>query len=455
VTDPWGVVGPGFPDVVAQVFQAGTTLIDDAGLFVYSGAPGPGNLIASIASAGGTDQFGNGYGPGFSSFGALGTTAEITGAVIGMFSGLNVISELTPSGFFLYSPSGGAGNLIASLATAAGADQFGNAYPEGLNVTVGAISGTTFSGADFVIDSTGAYFYTGVPAAGNLLASIASTAVTDPHGNTVAPGGLAIYGAGGQQIFLGLHGTSSVLRFPSGAANELLPFAVASAIESPGAAQFIATALEGPQITLAGHGDWVGVQVNSPAADGSSSANGSIFRVDNAGTVTQVATWDNTGLNIREGSYLPSDGQQYVFGHATTALAAGVPIANGVTSFFGAQFSVEAGVTYRCKMIAKCIQGASAVAQFIGFSGVTTGGGTTQLFYKFIQDGTAQSYSIVTTQSNIGFMTSAAYVATRTFYLEMEGMFTPNAAGIVQMTARGNGGAFTVSPGTFFEIWRT
>jgi hypothetical protein len=50
----------------------------------------------------------------------------------------------------------------------------------------------TFDGTDFEINSAGAFFYSGVPAAGNLIISIAPVSGTDPHGNAY-PSGLAIY----------------------------------------------------------------------------------------------------------------------------------------------------------------------------------------------------------------------------------------------------------------------
>lgn len=73
MTDPWGVVGPGFPDTVVTVFQAGDTIINSGGLFIYSGTPGPATLILSITSSTTTaDPFGTPvrpsgltiYGPG-------------------------------------------------------------------------------------------------------------------------------------------------------------------------------------------------------------------------------------------------------------------------------------------------------------------------------------------------------------------------------------------------------
>src|SRR5208337_1142558 len=87
------------------------------------------------------------------------------------------------SGIFGYSPTVGSGNLIFSLSAAAGTDPYGNAYPQGINLAAGAISGTTFSGTDFIINSSGEFFYSGTPAAGNLIQSIAIADGTDGFGN--------------------------------------------------------------------------------------------------------------------------------------------------------------------------------------------------------------------------------------------------------------------------------
>jgi hypothetical protein len=77
---PW-TVGQGFPDTVATVFQAGDTIINSKGVFVYAGVPGAGNLIASIAGAAGTDQFGNPYRAGTFSY------DPADQAVAGLFDG--------------------------------------------------------------------------------------------------------------------------------------------------------------------------------------------------------------------------------------------------------------------------------------------------------------------------------------------------------------------------------
>jgi hypothetical protein len=80
------------------------------------------------------------------------------------------------SGFFVYSPAPGPGNLIGSWAAAAGTDPFGNPYPAGLSVEVGSLTGTDL------------FLYNGPPAAGNLLISLAAAGGADPHGNQYLQG---------------------------------------------------------------------------------------------------------------------------------------------------------------------------------------------------------------------------------------------------------------------------
>jgi hypothetical protein len=95
------------------------------------------------------------------------------------------------AGIFIYSPTPALGNLIGSWAAQAGTDPFGNSYPQGLNVTVGSITGTTFTGTNFILNSSGFFFYNGAPALGTLSTSIAPTAGTDTFGN-VYPAGIGL-----------------------------------------------------------------------------------------------------------------------------------------------------------------------------------------------------------------------------------------------------------------------
>jgi len=58
------------------------------------------------------------------------------------------------------------------------------------NVTAtGTITATTFAGTDFFINSAGAFFYSGTPALGRLIYSIANTPGTDKFGNNYLGGG--------------------------------------------------------------------------------------------------------------------------------------------------------------------------------------------------------------------------------------------------------------------------
>jgi hypothetical protein len=62
---------------------------------------------------------------------------------MGWQTGIPSILEIagSPAAIFIYSPSPGAGNLIGSWASIGGTDQYGNAYPEGIFVAAGEITG--------------------------------------------------------------------------------------------------------------------------------------------------------------------------------------------------------------------------------------------------------------------------------------------------------------------------
>ena len=74
-------------------------------------------------------------------------------------------------------------SLLISLASAAGIDDYGNAFPAGILAAAGVIEGPTLIGSD-------AFYYsgTGVPALGALIASVAQTAGTDSAGNAYVAG---------------------------------------------------------------------------------------------------------------------------------------------------------------------------------------------------------------------------------------------------------------------------
>jgi hypothetical protein len=148
----------------------------------------------------------------------------------------------------------------------------------------------------------GIFGYSPAPGPGNLVFSLTAPGVTtDPFANPVKSGGFAVYGAGGAIAFLGVSGAEDILQFFSGSAAEKNPAGIFTALLGALPAQFIASAFEGPQITLAGHQDFVDLQLNSPAVDGSSFANGALNYIDTNGAQTTDAFWDATGFNINKG----------------------------------------------------------------------------------------------------------------------------------------------------------
>jgi hypothetical protein len=65
--------------------------INSSGAFFYSGTPAAGNLIASIAPAGGGDEFGNAYVSGFSTYFLDGIVATTMTPTLGGFAGVSAI----------------------------------------------------------------------------------------------------------------------------------------------------------------------------------------------------------------------------------------------------------------------------------------------------------------------------------------------------------------------------
>lgn len=89
---------------------------------------------------------------------------------------------------FVYKSGGPVGALIGSWAGSAGTDPYGNAYPAGLDVASGSITGVVFTGVNFIFNSSGLFFYSGTPAQDNLIASIAAANGNDSFGNSYLQG---------------------------------------------------------------------------------------------------------------------------------------------------------------------------------------------------------------------------------------------------------------------------
>lgn len=165
-------------------------------------------LLAGVAALMGTSDYVPG-GPGTGRQPAPMNAPQAPELSIGVQPGtpniiraFQVIVSGTGSGIFVYSPTVGAGNLVASLAANSGTDPFGNFYPAGLNV--GKISsGHTHINTDGSIDINNSasqliatifpadqalLFYSPGGGANTLLQSVASASGTDQFGNKFLSG---------------------------------------------------------------------------------------------------------------------------------------------------------------------------------------------------------------------------------------------------------------------------
>jgi hypothetical protein len=73
-----------FPDNVATVFQAGGAVINALGAFFYAPSGGYGNLVGSITTGSGLDQYGNAYLAGSVNYENLGGTFYAQQSTIGI-----------------------------------------------------------------------------------------------------------------------------------------------------------------------------------------------------------------------------------------------------------------------------------------------------------------------------------------------------------------------------------
>jgi hypothetical protein len=174
---------------------------------------------------------------------------------------------------FAHSIAGGQGNLIA------GSFQSPN-YVEGVSGWQVTITGDAefnnvkvrgeFYGDDFFLNDSGAFFYTGVPALDNLLASIAAQAGSDQYGNTYGQG-FNLYGPDGAYAQLVNNGTAPALLFapPSVAHMTSNPQVFALADNAGLVNEFMFLILSSGKSS---GGNDAGIQLWGETADGSSPA---------------------------------------------------------------------------------------------------------------------------------------------------------------------------------------
>lgn len=75
----------------------------------------------------------------------------------------------------------------------------------GTQINAATFTGSTFQGLDFIINTKGAFFYSGVPASGNMVASVAGVAGTDSVGNPYPVGVNSYFTTSGVTYAVGLN----------------------------------------------------------------------------------------------------------------------------------------------------------------------------------------------------------------------------------------------------------
>lgn len=150
---------------------------------------------------------------------------------------------INTAGAFFYSGSPALGNLIVSIAGAAGVDAFGNVFPQGINVTKGQ-----FSGSNYVINSLGFFLYSGTPALGNLVASVTAASGADDGLGNAFKADVTVYGTSGTYVQMLASGIAA-LNVGSGDAAEVTPAKLTSGIFGSGGPRFIQTILSSARVS--------------------------------------------------------------------------------------------------------------------------------------------------------------------------------------------------------------
>ena len=188
-----------------------------------------------------------------------------------------------------------AANTITASQLAAGIVYAG--IVNSTTVNAATFTGSVFEGTDFIINSSGAFFYSGTPASGNLVGSWAQTSGTDGYGNTY-PAGLVVGASAHPQIALTpMVGAAAQVQFPitTPALSNTPNIAGVGGTSSQQAIMDIS----GPAIAATGFKDWVQILLYSNDTGG----DGSVLKfvtIDTSGTPTISAQMTPSGWTFFE-----------------------------------------------------------------------------------------------------------------------------------------------------------
>jgi hypothetical protein len=386
---------------------------------------------------------------------------------------------------FVYQNGGPTGALIGSWAISAGTDPYTNAYPQGLDVALGSITGTVFNGVDFILNSSGLFFYSGTPAHGNLIVSIASVAGTDGFTNAYVQG-ITTYSANVAamltQLLAGTIGLGDVNNTPGN-------LAFISANGGVGASQGLMTLNSG---LPAGGSNTATVKVMSESPDLSQSAcvllgiagvsrtGTSFFEVQGSALFTQSVT-ATTFLALLNGASTPSatgqcvfwsntnnrailrnsdDTQTYSVGQKVFTTTVDQPVTSASTVITNLQQSNVSALTYYVRGCVSWTQGATAVSQNFWFNGPTVSALRINFMHvEAVLDSTTSQTVNSGQADKIGSgggasMPSPAFGANVLVSLYYEGTVTFSATGTFGVSCGEGtvGDSFTIKAGSFMVV---
>lgn len=307
----------------------------------------------------------------------------------------------------------------------------------------GTIAGSVFEGTDFEISTSGLFFYSGTPAAGNLVMALANTAGTDAYGNPYKAGVTAIAGSAVTQLTNQpiSNQTIPVINLATGIPSEQGISAQYADVVNPGAANtYIDYWIQGPSSTFDNRS--AAIVLQSSAANGAGIAIGYLL-YDGA----VIAAWNAGGFTVRG-----ADGNTYQTGRLTDSVSAAQEITSTSPEVI---FSVNVGAgTYRVHydLVWQAGSVADTKGATIGWNGSSV---TSQVTgYRMQLAGGESPGGIAISQAGKLANQSIPFTAGQLWGSTFDGLVTFSEAGTFNVRGQeGTSGApWTVQPGSFLDL---
>lgn len=225
-------------------------------------------------------------------FGAAGiangslTTTQIAAAA-GILGGQIAAATVTSANIAAHTIVAGniAANTITAAQLAAGIVYAG--IVDATTVNGVTITGSVFKGTNWIENASGSYFYSGTPAAGNLIASVASADGTDSFANAVLAI-MSVYGSAGQRVSMDVESGLAQLQLATGDSAEATAGVASTKINTLGSTRVLTASFSAPIVTGQSAGAYSRLLLFSPSADLTSAANEAYLAVSDA---TNTATF--------------------------------------------------------------------------------------------------------------------------------------------------------------------